>query len=110
MLEALNMMSIAQSIKLNVLIMIYKMIHGLTPNYLTSNLIFTRQIHAVNTRQNNNNLLRLPAYRLEQTQRNIFYNGVKLYNELPRDIKSIETLNRFKIECTKYIKTHYEII
>src|SRR3978361_249622 len=55
MLKMLNWLSISQMIKFNVLIYIYKMIHGLLPNYLCDKLIYTRDVHNRNTRQNTNN-------------------------------------------------------
>lgn len=80
MLQTVNIMSIMQNIKYNVMVIIYKMINGMLPLYLSSNLIHTRQIHSVNTRQNSNNTLRLPPFRLEQTKRNIFYYGIHTTN------------------------------
>lgn len=109
MLDALNMMSIAQRIKYNVLIFIFKIVRGMMPNYLKEKLIYTRNIHNVNTRQNTENVLRLPNYRLETTRMNLFYNGIKLFNDLPVEIRNKETLNSFKKECDKYVKENYEI-
>lgn len=53
------------------------MILGLLPQYLTENLIFTRDIHERNTRQNNENELRLPNSKI--TRRNVSYNGIKMF-------------------------------
>lgn len=38
-------------------------------------------------------------YELEGTRKNIFYYGVKLYNELPNEIKEKRSLNFFKYIC-----------
>lgn len=73
---SLNMLSIRQKIIFNVLVMIQKIILGLMPQYLYENLIFTSDVHGRNTRQNEENKLRLPNYRLEMTRRNVFYNGI----------------------------------
>lgn len=110
MLRALNWLSIIQMIKFNVLVFIYKMLNDMLPNYLCENLILTNAIHDRNTRQSNNNLIRLPDYKLEFTRKNIFYQGSKLYNELPNEIKVKPSLNAFKVACRKFIIDTYEIV
>lgn len=109
MLEALNMLSVAQMIKLNVLVMIFKIIHEMMPIYLRKNLIFTNNIHEMSTRQNTTNELRLPNFKMDSTRKNVFYNGIKMYNELPITIRNSETLAKFKRECTKHIKNNFKI-
>lgn len=78
MLKTIHFMSIAQRIKFNVLVMIYKMINELLPIYLCQNLIFTRDVHIRNTRQNNANVLRLPNYNIEYTRKNVFLRRNKI--------------------------------
>lgn len=46
---------ISSNFRIAYLIMIYKMLHNLLPNYLIDSLIFTIQIHNINTRQHANN-------------------------------------------------------
>lgn len=82
MLKTLNWLSITQLIKYNVLVYIYKIIKGLLPNYLFESLIFTKNVHDRITRQNNKNLLKLPQIKTEFARRNIFYYGIKLYNDM----------------------------
>lgn len=103
MLGALNWLSITQMIKLDVVIYIHKMLNGLLPNYLTANLVLNRDFHNRNTRQNNNNLLRLPSYRLQMTRKSIFYNGVVMYNSLPCDIRLQPSIQLFKRKCKEFL-------
>lgn len=110
MLRALNLLSISQMIKFNALIYIYKMLNGLLPKYLCDNLIRTNTIHNRNTRQNNEYDLRLPNYSSTLAQKNIFYNGIKLYNDLPNEIKKSQSLNSFKEKCRKFIIENYAIL
>lgn len=110
MLKALNWLSISQMIKYNALIYIYKMLNDQLPKYLAKNLIRTNTLHNRLTRQNNEYNLRLPNYSTNFTQKNIFYNGVKLFNELPNEIKQSQSLNIFKEKCKKYIMENYEIL
>lgn len=110
MLKALNWLSIHQQIKYNVLVFIYKTLKGHLPKYLSENLTHTSNIHDRNTRQNDNDILRLPNFKLESSRKNIFYYGIKLYNEMPKEIKEKESLNGFKTVCRKYVMDKYEII
>lgn len=52
MLEALNWMSISQKIRYNVLVLIFKMLNGLTPNYLNDNLIHTHTKYTIEIQDN----------------------------------------------------------
>lgn len=107
MLNALGWMSVSQRIKYNTLVMIFKMNHGLVPTYMNDNVILVNQIHDHNTR--NRNDFRLPLTRSEQVKKNLFYNGLKMYNDLPNDMKEIISLNIFKKVCAKYVKDKFGI-
>lgn len=109
MIRALNWLSISQQIKFNVAIYVYKMLNGLLPSYLYENCIFTRDIHHRTTRLASTNALRMPNFRLEFSRKSLFYNGVKLFNELPNDIKNSQSLSIFKSKCRTYISENFEI-
>lgn len=108
MLNALDWLSVSQRIKYNAIIMVYKMKRGLAPKYMNDNVNLVCEIHSRNTRNRNN--YRLPLVRTEQMKKNIFYNGLKMYNELPQHMKEMENINAFKKECSKYVKEKFEII
>ena len=50
--------------------------------------------HNYSTR-NNNKLLRLPKVKLESSKKSFFYNGAKVFNSLPNDIRSLEEKDEF---------------
>lgn len=50
--------------------------------------------HNYDTRQNN--LYLLPQYNYNVTRKSTFYNGIKIFNHLPSNIKNIMSLNQFK--------------
>lgn len=39
-----------------------------------------------------------------------FYEGIKLYNELPKEIRDKPSLCSFKNECKKFIIENYEML
>ena len=63
------------------------------------NITAFSEIHAHNTR--NRNDLILPQVNRTRTQSSLFYQGVKLWNSLPEDIRSIQYVGAFKnsIKC-----------
>lgn len=108
MLRALNWLSIDQKIKLNTLITIFKIKNGLLPIYLSENINYNRTEHGMNTR--NRNDFKLPRISSERAKKNIYYNGLKLFNELPNEIKNEVNIVRFKENCFTYIRDNYPIL
>ena len=48
-----------------------------------------------NKTRNCNNLLRLPKIRLETTKKSFYFNGAKVFNELPKEVRSASTITEF---------------
>lgn len=97
MLNELNWLSISQKIKYNTLIMVvFKMKNSLAPFYLNENINYINEIHDRNTKNKNNFRLHIP--RTEQMKNNLFYNGLKMFNELSNQIKEIDNITKFKEE------------
>ena len=57
--------------------------------------------HTVNTR-NSRHLLRLPKVKLEVAKQSFYFSGAKVYNELPLNIREIESFTSFKRELRKH--------
>ena len=52
--------------------------------------------------------LRPPFQRLRTTQQSVFYQGCKLWNELPERIKMVDTLEKFKTSLKNYYLDKYQ--
>lgn len=102
MLKELNMLNVWNRIVLNVLCIIYKMKNNLLPPYLCENLIYVSNVYQNMTLRNQTNF-RLPMTKKANTQKNIFYKGLKLYNLLPSNIKVCNTYDKFKSDLRKYL-------
>lgn len=107
MLNCLGWLSISQRIKFNAIVMIFKIKKGLLPNYLTNEINYVSNIS--NRTLRNSNDFRLPNYRLNITRNSIFYEGLKMYNNLPYHLKEIECLSGFKNKCKQYIMGEYPV-
>jgi hypothetical protein len=57
------------------------------------------KVHNYNTRTSND--LHLPAASLTRYQRGAYYSGVKIYNQLPADIKNVDNDTRVFIKTVK---------
>lgn len=43
----------------------------------------------------------------EKTKNMLFYKGLKLYNQLPTEIKEEKNLKKFKSDIIKHVKANY---
>jgi hypothetical protein len=101
MLGELQWLNVHQKTIYNTLVLIFKMKTGCLPDYLSSNMTIVAQTHGHETRGKNN--FKLPHYTKASAQNNLFYNGLKLFNKLPIEIKNSNTINEFKIKCRSHV-------
>jgi Reverse transcriptase (RNA-dependent DNA polymerase) len=105
MLENLKWMSIKQKLTFNAFVFIYRIKNGQLPNYLDNRINFGHQIHHHNLRNNNN--FRLPKYNKTMSQNNLFYKGLKMFNEIYDEIKNESELTEFKRKIEEYVKIKF---
>lgn len=103
MLEELKWLSVYQSSLYYTLILVFKMRNNLLPSYLSNNLRLVSEVHSRNTR--NRNDYRLPNYTKQCAQNSLYYRGVKMFNELPWEMRNGSSLANFKRLCFEYVKT-----
>jgi hypothetical protein len=88
--------------KLLLLSHIYVITNGLTKNeYSQQYYIVNSDIHQYNTRQKNN--LHIPNCRTSTKQNTISFQGPKLWNSLPMDVRSSPSIMIFKRKVRKYL-------
>lgn len=100
MLQVLNWMDIATYSKFSVMVLIFKSLHNLLPAYLSRNLNFNKDFHNYNTRIKND--IRVPKARKISTTKSVFHKGLAEYNSLPKKLKHMSDVNKFKAELKKY--------
>lgn len=101
MLQALQFMSIRQRLHYNVCIFIFKAVRNLLPKQLNRKLEIVGTNSERVTRQAGNIAVQLRKTR--NAQKSIFYEGVKMYNELPAEVKACERIEMFKRMMKEYI-------
>ena len=76
-------------------IMMYKTVHGMTPDYLTSKFVSRDEITSYRLRNTENKLV-LPLPRTNYLKKSFSYSGAKLWNSLSHDLRSAHSLHDFK--------------
>ena len=99
-LKNLHWLPVSQRIQFKVLIIVFKSLNGLAPQYLRTMFHLYRPTRVL--RSSSKGLLSVKRYHTRYGFRAISRYGAVLWNKLPYDIRNLETLSQFK-SC---LKTH----
>ena len=77
-------------------VMMYKSLHGMTPEYLSSRFVFRNDITSYRLR-NTENKLALPQPRTNYLKKSFSYSGARLWNSLSSDLRAATSLHDFKL-------------
>ena len=83
------------------MVLIYKIVHNLAPNYLHVALFNSLIVHNYPTRSSN--LLPIPTFSCRTKEHFFFVSAVRNFNQLPVDILSCVSVNSFKINLKKLL-------
>jgi len=99
MLEALRFMSIQERIEYNVCQLVYKIVHGICPGYLSGT---SRIVRCRETRQRGN--IYIDRCKSREEQKMLWHDGFKMFNDLPNEIKEKTNLRDFRKMLVQYIR------
>ncbi len=102
MLKDLHWLSVKERAEFHDMCLVYKCLHGLTPNYLSHK--FHEIDHVHNTRSITNNNLSLVKPHIHQMKRTFQYRGAYSWNQLDTNIRNCSTLTGFR---TAYLKKYF---
>ena len=92
--------------ELHSLTMMYKILHGLAPNYLQDLFTYQNDVHKVNTRGSKDNQIWIDKSIKSKIHRDSFrYHTPCQYNKLPKYIRECKSVNSFKANLTKFLKS-----
>jgi len=97
MRDALQFMSIKQRLYYNVCIFIFKILRNMLPLRDRLEIIDNER----ETRQMGN--IKIKFRKTKSAQKSMFYEGIKIYNALPTEIKNSERLESFKRILKTYV-------
>ncbi len=107
MLEVTSLLSVQQITILNTFVFIYKVNNNLLPKHLKNNLTLVSEVHNYGTRQQANFFIKRTNTTKGKNQ--IFIKGIKIYNEIPKEIKDSKNLIIFKKKCIDYVKQNWPV-
>ena len=88
----------------NGLVMMYKILNGLAPNYLADFINLTSEIHNRNTGSSSNNSIWINKNITSKIHRKSFFFFIaNIYNNIPQNIKQTTSLTSFKKAINKHI-------
>ena len=94
-------------IEYNKLILVYKSLSGLAPQYMSDRLKFVSK-NQYCTRSALSDQLYIPKFRTELFKKSLVFSGAKLWNHLPNNIKSCGSLNKFKHLCFQFLNRQWQ--
>ena len=83
--------------------LMYRCIHDLAPNYLTSNINLQSNMHTYSTRSSTMNNISLPSVRTESAKKSFAFSGPGSWNNLPHNLKILSNFNTFKAHLKHYL-------
>ena len=102
MLKELGWMSFNERCNLHIGSIIYKSNNNLAPSYISDILTFSSNENH-NLRSASRNDIVTPKYRTNYGIKTFCYNGSKIWNSIPYDIRSATSLTSFKKGYKQYI-------
>ena len=82
-------------------VMMFKILNGQTPDYLSNKFIFRNDTTCYRLR-NSDMRLALPQPRTHYVRKSFSYSGAALWNSLPTDIRVSKTLGEFKMKLSNF--------
>ena len=102
-LKALHWLPIHLRIEYKIILLTFKALNGLAPQYIRD-LLIVRESSSYNLRNNSKNLLVIPRTRTTSYGDRAFYHAAPaLWNSLPSELHNIEELSVFKRDLKTYL-------
>ena len=106
-LKSLKIMNVNQRIVYFNLILMFKCIHGLAPDYLCDQILMSFEVSERNTRFNDFNNVYIPFPRKDILKTSFMFKASQLWNGMPNGFKDITSLLTFKLYIKHYIFNNF---
>ena len=103
----LNWMTFPERVKFQKAIMMYKSMNNLMPRYIGQLFQHTNEIHNRNLRSTSDDLPYVPKPNCESFRNSLAYSGAKIWNSIPLNIKSANSVEQFKDRYVQWIDASY---
>lgn len=105
MLDTLGLMNIEQFIIYSAVMFVFRMRINTLPQYLTDKLMVVQSVHEHNTRSINNYYIE--NFKRSQTAKTVFVGGLRLFNDLPQQLRDCSGVSSFKCNVIHYIINNF---
>ena len=105
MLECLGFLTVRQYYMYQTLYFIFKINNNFLPMYLKHQLVVVHEIHEYQTR--NCQDFYIGRTNKGSTKKSLFFDGLKAFNDLPQELKSIRNKHCFKAELKQHVQVNY---
>ena len=99
----LNLSTLYQRRCRQIAVEVYKCVHNLGTPGCSSMLIFKHEIHELNTRATDMELLHVLRTKLKVTERDFAVTGPSIWNQIPLHLRRLENLADFKTEISNFV-------
>ena len=103
LLKQLHWLPVSKRIMYKVALIVYKSIHGLTPQYISCLFSPVQQSRYSLRSRTDPHLLKIPNIKLKKGEQNISFYGPTLWNSLPLDVRSCPSVESFKRNLKTYL-------
>jgi hypothetical protein len=96
LMKSLGLQTVYERVHYFTSLIMFKCISGQAPNYLCDHFTLQADLHSYETRNSSNGCLALPKPNKEIFKQSLLYNGPKIWNSLPNDLKNAMSKILFK--------------
>ena len=104
-LKSLNILNVNDIYTFHVAIFMYLCFKQILPKSLSNHFKFNNNVHTYSTRSMND--FNIPKLRLAVFHKSIFAQGPKIWNNVPPEIKTCQTLKLFKRRFKQHLLSKY---
>ena len=106
--DTLQIFKFNDVILLQITSFVYECVNNLAPVYFRDFFISIHNVHDIGTRQSKRgDLFALRCNTTQHGLRSVHYSGVRLWNSLPQEIRSSNSLSNFKKKAKSYLLSFY---
>jgi hypothetical protein len=103
MLHELKWLGVKQRIDFNRMVLMWKIINGAAPCYLSDKLKYSHEVHSYNTIGSSNNNIYIPLAH----KYSIYKLNASMWNALPSEVRDINVFATFKCNLKFYVQRHF---
>ena len=101
LVKQLGWLTFTERQRYSTVVLMYKCLINLAPNYLSDNINMLHEVNPYATRATATMDIKIPTYRTDKYKQSFNYNGAKTWNALPNHIKFSSSLQQFKSNLKK---------